>query len=70
MFKYSFQLVGFTTLFYVGRLMPKKGEDEDAARELSAVSILMRNDAVLKIYEDGVTPLGDYTLCLACSSGS
>ena len=31
--------------------MPKKGEDEDATGELRAVTDLMRNDEVLKIYE-------------------
>lgn len=52
--------------------MPKKGDDDDdTAGEVNAVSDLMRNDAVLKIYEDGVGPSGDScALCLACSSGS
>ena len=36
--------------------MPKNGDDEEAAGELRAVSDLMKNDAVLKIYEDSLNP--------------
>jgi hypothetical protein len=48
-------------LFYVGCLMPKKGEDadadEDVTGELRAVTDLMGNDEVLKIYEVDVEAL-------------
>lgn len=59
--------MGFTTLFYVATSIPAKGEDGEVVKGSVQFRDLMRNDEVLKIYEDSVEPFWvSCALCLIC----